>query len=391
MSDLPTSPCLTLLPVVCHRGGRYYWHEPLSKKPLFLVCQRLMTIHFRQQIFHGFYLSIFLVAVLVLLAALMPDTFSTVVQRMIVRMEGSTDWIYLTVVFLALIFLLYLAFGRFANLHIGGRNAEPDFSNGSWFAMMFSAGMGIGLMFWGVAEPISHLMDPPEGITPDTVAAAEAAMRYSFFHWGLHPWAIYALVGLTMAWFQHSLRGRGLISDMLQPVLGRHHKGPLGAIVNIIAVIATAAGVATTLGFGTAQIAAGMEHVFGVRDSRTLELIILAVAFVCYMASSASGVGRGVKWLSNANLVLAGLLLLAVLVVGPTGAIFETLTSTLGGYLNNLVTMSLHLTPFDVTDWVARWTIFCWAWWIAWCPLWARSLRGFHGIAPCANSSPAWS
>ena len=265
-----------------------------------------------------FRISIALVLVLVLLAGFAPGPFNTVVQSVLADVIRSVGWLYLLVVFLALTFLMYLAFGRFGNLRIGGEDAEPEFSRASWMSMLFAAGMGIGLVFWGAAEPISHFTKPPEGLAPQSMDAARASMRYAFFHWGLHPWAIYALIGLAMAWFQFNRNGRGLVSDMLQPIIGRHHRGWIGRVVNIAAVVATAIGVATTLGFGTIQIAAGMERVFGLHAGVPLQLTIIAIAFVLYMASTASGVERGVKWLSNFNLALAALLAATVLVLGPT-------------------------------------------------------------------------
>ncbi len=315
-----------------------------------------------------FRISIAIIAALVLLAGLAPGPFNDAMQSALASVVRGAGWMYLLVVFLALLFLLYLAFGRFGRLRIGGEDAEPEFSQWSWLSMLFAAGMGIGLVFWGAAEPISHFLKPPEGLEPQSSAAARAAMRYAFFHWGLHPWAIYALVGLAMAWFQYNRGGRGLVSDMLEPVIGRHHNGALGHAVNIAAVVATAIGVATTLGFGTIQIAAGLERVFGVPATTTTQLIIIAVAFVLYMASSTSGVERGIKWLSTFNLVLAGLLMLTVLVVGPTGFILDTFTTTLGAYINQLVVMSLRLSPFSDSTWVRDWTVFYWAWWIAWAP-----------------------
>ncbi|GAB2751222.1 glycine betaine transporter OpuD [Melaminivora jejuensis] len=315
-----------------------------------------------------FRISIAIVAALVLLAGLMPGPFNDVMQSTLAQVVRGAGWMYLLIVFLALLFLLYLAFGRFGRLRIGGEDAEPEFSQMSWLSMLFAAGMGIGLVFWGAAEPVSHFMKPPEGLEPQSSLAARAAMRYAFFHWGLHPWAIYALVGLAMAWFQYNRSGRGLISDMLEPVIGRHHSGALGHAVNIAAVVATAIGVATTLGFGTIQIAAGLERVFGLPATTTTQLVIIAVAFVLYMASSTSGVERGIKWLSNFNLILAGLLMLTVLVIGPTGFILDTFTTTLGAYINQLVVMSLRLSPFSDSTWVRDWTVFYWAWWIAWAP-----------------------
>lgn len=315
-----------------------------------------------------FRISIALVAALVLIAGLVPAPFNDVVQTTLAGIVRGAGWLYLLIVFLTLSFLLYLAFGRFGNLRIGGEDAEPDFSRGSWLSMLFAAGMGIGLVFWGAAEPVSHFVTPPEGLPPQSMDAARASMRYAFFHWGLHPWAIYALIGLAMAWFQYNRNGRGLVSDMLQPVIGRHHRGWLGQMVNIAAVVATAVGVATTLGFGTIQIAAGLQRVFGFTTGIPLQMTVIAVAFVLYMLSTSSGVDRGIKWLSNFNLALAALLLAAVLVLGPTGFIFDTFTTTLGSYLNQLVTMSLRMSPFSGSTWVADWTIFYWAWWIAWAP-----------------------
>jgi glycine betaine transporter len=315
-----------------------------------------------------FRVSIALVALLVLIAGIAPGPFNEVVQTALTEVVRGAGWLYLLIVFLTLLFLLYLAFGRLGNLRIGGEDAEPDFSRASWLSMLFAAGMGIGLVFWGAAEPISHFVTPPEGLPAQSMDAARASMRYAFFHWGLHPWAIYALIGLAMAWFQYNRNGRGLISDMLQPVIGHHHRGWFGKLVNITAVVATAIGVATTLGFGTIQIAAGLQRVFGVSAGVPLQLTVIVVAFVLYMASTASGVERGIKWLSNFNLALAALLLAAVLLLGPTGFIFDTFTTTLGSYLNQLVTMSLRMSPFSGSTWVADWTIFYWAWWIAWAP-----------------------
>ncbi|WP_312303018.1 BCCT family transporter [Pulveribacter sp.] len=315
-----------------------------------------------------FRISIAIVAALVLLAGMAPGPFNDAMQAVLAMVVRGAGWMYLLVVFLALLFLLYVAFGRLGRLRIGGEDAEPEFSRTSWLAMLFAAGMGIGLVFWGAAEPVSHFLNPPEGLQPQSPAAARAAMRYAFFHWGLHPWAIYALIGLAMAWFQYNRGGRGLVSDMLEPVIGARHQGALGHAVNIAAVVATAIGVATTLGFGTIQIAAGLHRVFGISPGKTTQLVTIAVAFVLYMASSTSGVERGIKWLSNFNLALAGLLMLAVLLIGPTGFIFDTFTTTLGAYINQLVVMSLRLSPFSDSTWVRDWTVFYWAWWIAWAP-----------------------
>lgn len=313
-------------------------------------------------------ISITLVVALVVLAGWAPQAFGAAMQAMLTPVVRSSGWLYLLVVFMALVFLFYLAFGHLGRLRIGGEDAEPEFSHRSWLAMLFATGMGIGLVFWGAAEPISHYAKPPEGLTSATPDAARAAMRYAFFHWGLHPWAIYALMGLAMAWFQYNRDGRGQISDMLEPVVGARHLRFWGHVVNIAAVVATAIGVSTTLGFGTIQIAAGLERVLDWQAGLPLQLAIIGVAFVLYMASSVSGVERGMKWFSSANLVLAAGLMLAVLVLGPTAFILDTFTTTLGSYINQLVTMSLRLSPFSNGTWAFDWTVFYWAWWISWSP-----------------------
>ena len=315
-----------------------------------------------------FGISLFLVIALVVVAGFAPKPFEAASSAALTAVIQHAGWLYLLIVFLTLVFLGYLAFGPMARLRIGGRDAEPEFSNSTWLSLLFAAGMGIGLVFWGAAEPISHVVTPPEGLSPKTPEAARAAMRYTFFHWGLHPWAIYALMGLAFAWFQYNRNGRGLISDLLQPLIGDRHLGWIGKLVNVVAVVATAIGVATTLGFGTMQISAGMGRVFGLPSGLGTQLVVIAICFVLYMASSASGVDRGIKWLSNFNLALAGVLLLAVALLGPTGFIFDTFTTSLGSYLDHLIEMSLRMAPFSASTWVADWTIFYWAWWISWSP-----------------------
>lgn len=315
-----------------------------------------------------FAIALAVLALLVLAGSVAPAQLSA-------SMRGALDdtityggWFYLLVVFFMVAFLVYLFFSRFAQLRLGGEDAEPEFSAPTWFAMLFSAGMGIGLVFWGAAEPISHLATPPEGIAPMSSAAARASLRYSFFHWGLHPWAIYAVLGLALAWFKFNRGASGLISELLRPLLGRVIDGWLGRAVDILAILATAIGVATSLGFGALQIGAGLNHVFGLPQTAGTRLGIIAVALVLYLLSSTTGLHRGIKWLSNLNMVLALSLLLAFLLLGPTGFIFDAFTSTLGQYLNNLPAMSLRMTPFTRGTWVADWTIFYWAWWISWAP-----------------------
>ncbi|MBS7456489.1 BCCT family transporter [Coralloluteibacterium stylophorae] len=315
-----------------------------------------------------FRISIALLVVLVVLGVLLPETFYDVSAAALAGVIAYGGWLFLLIVALIVAFLLYLAFARYGALRIGGEDAEPEFSSATWLAMLFAAGMGIGLVFWGAAEPVSHLAAPPEALAPGSIDAARASMRYVFFHWGLHPWAIYALVGLAIAWFRYNLGKNGQISELLQPLIGRFASGWLAAAIDIIAVLATAVGVATTLGFGAAQISAGLSRSFGLPQGFGLQLTVIAIAFVLYMASSVSGLHRGIKWLSSTNLVIATLLALAVFVIGPTRFILDTFTTTLGGYINSLPDMSLRMAPYSGASWVGDWTVFFWAWWIAWAP-----------------------
>ena len=262
---------------------------------------------------------------------------------------------------------MVLACSRYGNLKLGAEDEEPEFSVGAWFSMLFAAGMGIGLVFWGVAEPISHYGAPPPGILPHTPEAANAAMRYSFFHWGMHPWAVYSVVALAIAFFQFRRGGSALVSTAVQslPWAPLRHIGPL---VNVLAVIATAFGVAASLGMGALQINSGLNAVLGVPVSQTSQLAIIGVTTVLFITSAVSGVTKGIKWLSSFNLIVAALLALAVFILGPTIVIIDTLTSTLGSYVSEFVRMSLRMTPFRDSQWVGGWTIFYWAWWVSWSP-----------------------
>jgi glycine betaine transporter len=233
--------------------------------------------------------------------------------------------------------------------------------------MLFAAGMGIGMVFWGVAEPLSHYGNAPPGIAMETPEAANAAMRYAFFHWGLHPWAIYGVVGLAMAFFQFRRGGSALVSTVTSALPWRIVQAA-SPVFNVLAVVATAFGVAASLGMGASQVNSGLNAVFGLPIGPAWQVGIIVVTAALFIASALSGVERGVKWLSSGNLVLAALLALAVLLLGPTISVIDTFTNTLGAYLSDLVRMSLRMTPFRESSWVGDWTIFYWAWWISWSP-----------------------
>ncbi|MBD1380902.1 glycine betaine uptake BCCT transporter [Metabacillus arenae] len=289
------------------------------------------------------------------------------IQAFIIEKFG---WFYLLTATFFLIFAIGLIFSKFGNVKLGKDDDEPEYSYLSWFAMLFSAGMGIGLVFWGVSEPISHYSAPPPNQEAFTDAAASAAMRYSFFHWGLHPWAIYSVIALALAYFTFRHNQNGVISNILRPVFGDKVDGKLGVLVNFIAVFATIFGVATSLGLGAIQIGGGASYLFpGIENGFATQLVIIVIVTVLFMVSAQTGLNKGIKYLSNINVVLAILLMIFLLFAGPTNFIMDFFTTTLGSYIQNLPSLSFRLTPFDQENtWVQDWTLFYWAWWISWAP-----------------------
>ena len=308
-----------------------------------------------------------LILAIVLWGVIAPASLGTVFDTALTAITRDFGWLYLWVVLGLVIMAVVLAFSRYGDLKLGGEDDEPEFSIGAWFAMLFAAGMGIGLVFWGVAEPISHYGAPPPGIAPNTPEAATAAMRYSFFHWGLHPWAVYSIVALAIAFFQFRRGGPALVSTAVQ-ALPWAPLQKLGPVVNVLAVIATAFGVAASLGMGALQINSGLNAVFGLPVGQASQVGIIVVTTVLFLASAVTGVTKGIKWLSSANLALAALLTLGIFVMGPTVAIIDTFTNTLGSYVSEFVRMSLRMTPFRDSGWVSGWTVFYWAWWVSWSP-----------------------
>ena len=308
-----------------------------------------------------------IIAAIVLWGLLSPVTLNSFFNDALASVTHNFGWLYLWLVLGLVVLAFFLAASRYGDLKLGDDDEEPEFSTHAWFAMLFAAGMGIGLVFWGVAEPISHYGSPPAGIAPNTPEAAQAAMRYVFFHWGLHPWAIYGVVGLSIAFFTFRRKSQPLISSVTDALPWKFAR-TLSPAFNVLAIVATAFGVAASLGMGATQINSGLNAAFNVPVSPMVQSIIIVVTTVLFLTSAVSGVERGVKYLSIGNLVLAAALALVVLVLGPTVAIFDTLTSTLGSYLSNLVGMSLRLSPFRTSTWIGDWTLFYWAWWLAWSP-----------------------
>ncbi|MGG1220291.1 BCCT family transporter [Priestia endophytica] len=318
-----------------------------------------------------FWWSVAVTLIVVLWGSFAPDNFGNIMEN--IRSFLSTDfgWYYLLVVTIFLVVCIALGLSKYGTIKLGSPDSKPDYSTSTWFAMLFSAGMGIGLVFWGSAEPISHFMtSTPEGTEPGTNEAARDALRYTFFHWGLHAWAIYAIVALGIAYFKFRHGKPGLISATLSPILGKKAEGPIGKIIDVIAIIATVVGVATTLGLGAIQINGGLSFLTGISKNFTVQFIIVIIVTILFMFSAWSGLSKGIKYLSNANLILAAILLLMLLFFGPTVYILNTFVNTLGLYIQNLPQMSFRLAPLNEENrqWIDNWTIYYWAWWIAWSP-----------------------
>ena len=315
-----------------------------------------------------FYISLTIVAFFVLWGILSPANLTKTADILLSIVIEKFGWFYLLTTFSILVFSVYLAFSKYGKIRLGSQEDRPEYSNTSWFAMLLSAGMGIGLVFWGVAEPIQHYINPPLGIEGSTPEAALTAMRFAFFHWGLHPWAIYTIIGLCLAYFNFRKGFSNLISSTFYPLLKEKVNGPLGHIIDILSIIATSFGIATSLGLGALQINGGLHAVFGLSNQLTVQIIIISIVTVLYLLSAITGLDRGIKLLSNINIGIAIGLLLFVLFLGPTSSIFDTFTTTLGGYIQNIIQMSLRLTPFTQGVWIGEWTLFYWSWWIAWAP-----------------------
>ena len=268
-----------------------------------------------------------------------------------------------------IVFAIWIGFfSKYKNIKLGSDDSKPEFSNASWFAMLFSAGMGIGLVFFGIAEPLSHYINPITG-NGLTEEARKFAITKSFLHWGLHPWANYCILGLGLAYMQFRKGKAGLISSIFIPILGQKGaNGYVGKIIDILAVFATAAGMATSLGLGTKQINSGLNFMFNIPESASIQVILVVVITIIYTWTAISGVEKGIKAISDLNLILVIVLLLGSFLLGPTVRILRTFVEGCGLYVQNFVSNSLEVGAFNESSWFGSWTVFYWAWWIAWAP-----------------------
>ena len=290
-------------------------------------------------------------------------TFASI-QSWLVTYMG---WFYMGVVALFFIWIIYLACSKYAHIKLGPDDSSPDYSYGSWFAMLFSAGMGIGLLFFGVAEPITHFNSPPvdEG---NTVEAAQNAMLFTYFHWGLQAWTTYIVVGLSLAYFSFRHGLPLTMRSALYPIIGERVHGRIGHSVDVFSVLGTMFGVATSLGIGALQINAGLNYLFQVNISEITQVLIISVITGFATISVVSGLDAGIRRISELNIVLAILLLAFVLLAGPTAGLLGSFIQNIGIYLSNMTSLTFNLYAYQPNEWMGEWTLFYWAWWISWSP-----------------------
>ncbi len=311
-----------------------------------------------------FYVSAGIALLFVLLSLLFTEGTSAVFNQLFAIITTNFGWLYLVAVGIFIVFAIGLVVSPFGKIKLGKDDDKPEFSNFQWFSMLFGGGMGIGLVFWSVSEPIMHYLTPPMG-EGGTQAAQELAMRIVFFHWGLHPWVIFAIGGLGLAYFQFRKGMPFLISSAFYPLIGEKVKGPIGKTIDILAVFATIFGVATSLGFGSSQIASGLNYIWGIEATPMTISIIIAIMTAIFTLATVSGLHKAMQLAADIKIWLSIAFMVFIFVFGGSVYILNNFTNSLGTYLQNLVGQTFWMGNIE---WVNGWTVFYWAWWIAWAP-----------------------
>lgn len=315
-----------------------------------------------------FYCSVAFVIVFVLWAAISPDSLGNIMTSAMTAVSSGFGWIYLVVPFAAIVMLVWFAASRFGRLRLGSADSRPEYSTFAWLAMVLAAVMGIGLVSYGVAEPMSHFMVPPHGLAePETMDAAIRAMQFSYLDWGFQAWAIFGVFGLAIGYSTHRKGRPALVSTMLRPVLGRFVDGWVGKFIDILTIIATLFGTTTSLGLGASQIGEGLKVVFGIDATLTLQVVVIGVLTLLFTGSALSGVGRGIKYVSQITLTMATILGLFVVITGPSGFVANLFVRSVGSFAGDFLQLSF-MTPSSAADseWMLSWTYFMMAWWLSW-------------------------
>lgn len=324
-----------------------------------------------KQINSVYYISIAITLAVVLWGLLSPEGFGSFAKALNGGLTKYYGWGYMLTMNLFVIFCLFIASGRFGGVRLGPDDSRPEYSNLSWFAMLFSAGMGVGLVFYGAAEPLIHFGSTPFGAEPGSIQAARDAMQITFFHWGLHPWAGYAVIAMPLAYYQFRHNTPGLISSIFIPLVGEEKvRGTFGKVVDILAIFATLAGITTSLGLGTLQLNSGLDALFGLPKTTFVQVVTIAVLAFLYTGSAALGIEKGIKVVADCNIYICGFLMAALFIIGPTLPIVNSWMTSTGDYLSGLIKESFTLAPYggDYQNLLNNWTLYYWAWWIAWAP-----------------------
>lgn len=316
-----------------------------------------------------FTISAIVVAIIVALGAIFPTQFGSITADISAWISKYFGWYYMIITIGMVFFCVFIIFSPIGKLKLGKPHDKPEFNTISWFAMLFSAGMGIGLVFYGAAEPMSHFVSPPNA-DPETKAAMTESMRSTFLHWGFHAWAIYGVVALALAYSQFRKGEPGLLSKTLRPILGNKVDGPIGVIIDVLSVFATVVVVAVSLGMGALQINGGLEFLFGVPNNIVIQGIIIVIVTILFLMSAWSGLSKGIQYLSNLNIILASLLLIVTLIIGPTILILNMFTSSTGALLDTFLFNSFDVAPLNPQkgEWLNTWTLYYWGWWMSWSP-----------------------
>lgn len=316
-----------------------------------------------------FYVSLIIVGIIAVWSVAFNDSFTVVANAAFKVLTTDFGWLYLISMIIFFGFIVYFAFGKYGKIRLGSDDSRPEYSNMTWFGLLFGCGMGVGLVFWGVAEPLTYYLNPTDGIEAASQASANFAFENFFMHWGILPWANYAVIGLALAYFMFRKNKKGLLSVMLEPLIGEKlANGWLGKVVDILGVFATVAGVVTSLGLGTLQINAGFNYLFGVPINLVVEIIIIIIVSFLYIGSAVSGLDKGIKIISDTNLYVAIGLLAVCFIVGPKVETLNAFVNGMGQYIGNFIPTALKINSYSDNSWFGSWRLFYWAWFIAWAP-----------------------
>ena len=316
-----------------------------------------------------FYVSLIIVGIIAVWSVAFNDSFTVVANAAFKVLTTDFGWLYLISMIIFFGFIVYFAFGKYGKIRLGSDDSRPEYSNITWFGLLFGCGMGVGLVFWGVAEPLTYYLNPTDGIEAASQASANFAFENFFMHWGILPWANYAVIGLALAYFMFRKNKKGLLSVMLEPLIGEKlANGWLGKVVDILGVFATVAGVVTSLGLGTLQINAGFNYLFGVLINLVVEIIIIIIVSFLYIGSAVSGLDKGIKIISDTNLYVAIGLLAVCFIVGPKVETLNAFVNGMGQYIGNFIPTALKINSYSDNSWFGSWRLFYWAWFIAWAP-----------------------